>query len=174
MIRDILSSHSPKALFASGAQLAASNTTAALDLSKGTTALFLIDTSFNTITTGQLDTIEIEYADDEAFTVNVESEPVDATTGLSTLGNKILNMNVGDFDLPQLYTSLPDTAEDWALPTDLSSYLMKAAIAVVNPLDTKRFCRVKFTVSSLTGTSTLYGIGFVGPVGYKAPDGGIA
>jgi hypothetical protein len=188
-IRDILSSNKIKNIFPIGTIEAKGDVlTLPVDLSLGTTAHFFITAAGSYETTGKVGAVVIQYADDLAFTVNVEDDPLDATTNLSTLGNEILNIDVGNHDYPVLLTSVAaqDVGNDGAkggLPMGLSSYIPMIAVNVLNPLGTKRYCRVKLTFTDAGSIAVpipfangepLVAYGLVGPVAYKNSDGGIA
>lgn len=178
-IHDLLSSNKVIPLFPASPQLLAVNVTEPIDLSLGTTAMFQITALLQFSSSSTIDTMIIEYSDDETFPNNAEfpteADPLDPATGLSILGNSIYNIYVTQFGTPRLLTATVNAGEDFGLPLDLGNFAFNVVVNVVNSLGTFRYCRVKFT-ATLNGADeeVMAGYGFVGPVRLKLSNGGIA
>ena len=177
-LRDLLSNHKSSVLFPTAPQLQAVNVTEPIDLSLGLTAMFQIITLQAFSSTSIITSMVLQYSDDPTFPDSVEfptvDDPLDPITGLSTLGNTIYNVEVGDFEFPRLFTSIPDASENWAVPYELGSFALNAVVSVVNPLGTYNYCRVKFEATLTAAEEVLGGYGFVGQIRNKNVDGGIA
>lgn len=176
-IRDILSNHKPVNLYPGGQKTASTVNTSALDLSLGGTLMFhtLIQGDPNL---GSLDSVTIQYADDEAFLVNVVNEPVDVD-GISILGNSVYNMTLSEFtngfkEPSELISKLPIQWGEWALQN-----LLSFIVNVVNPFNSTedgaktRYCRLQLGFTPDIPVR-IVGTGYIGPVRYKNSDGGIA
>ncbi len=184
-IHDLLSNHSLKKVFANGTLTAAEVSTESLDLSKGTTANFMLMNAGlgNFSASSSLDNVIIQYSDDEDFSVpaNIVDDPLDATTNLSTLGNTIYNLAfTGDWAVPDLpatlMTEATNAGQPGYVPFALDDNAVVVAVNVVNPVGTKRYCRVQFsfTIDGGDTAELMTGFGFVGPVAFKNSNGGIA